>query len=693
LTIFTPQETARQASCWERTLLIEDNLSRTVRSPLHSAGAADEPSEAFAIALHSITAGGPDKSVRRLVERLQKKDWKSRRVESALSLLDETAFSSSSVVVAGPDYGGNDSFLRGVVQRGLGFAAEVPATQTALLLEEGTAPGSAASAAVSKLAAERMADGGWSYLTVTHPVSGQSVSYAAARIGRVRLSGGVQAWLTVLQTGAILNSSRGAAFVLASEPEVSLEELIRVVGWARWIRPYTRKQMRPDSKGIAENSRQWSLRAIRSVAVAERDAIADLFAQSEASRTKPVRIVELFAGAGGMGLGFFMAEQRPPVHLLYSGEVHPVYAETLRLNHAVLAARPENEGMLPDDTKAVDLRGNEAQEQAAAAVDKAGGVDIVIGGPPCQGFSSANRHSWHGGNPHNLLIDTYLEYVVQLRPKIFVMENVQGIVSSPKAGQEESSLSVLDYFAQQMTQAGYRVFPKLLDASHYGVPQRRSRCFIVGLREDLGYGKGSFDSGGPFPKPTHGPGTGKRFVTVGEAMSDLPQIENGEMTERQAYTASAETVQSNEFLRMMRAGEEPGIVTDHVTSRHADYVIERYQKIPPGGNWQNIRDQLTNYANAGRTHSNIYRRLELEEPSITIGHYRKSMIVHPNQNRGLSLREAARLQSFPDWFRFAGAESGKKGAEALGHKQQQLANAVCPLVTKALAEFLFRLLG
>ena len=92
---------------------------------------------------------------------------------------------------------------------------------------------------------------------------------------------------------------------------------------------------------------------------------------------------------------------------------------------------------------------------------------------------------------------------------------------------------------------------------------------------------------------------------------------------------------------------------------------------------------MTNYTNVSRTHSNIYRRLRWDDPSITIGHYRKSMLIHPSQHRGLSLREATRLQSFPDWFRFAGTVDGAPGG--LVHKQQQLANAVCPLVTKAIA--------
>lgn len=679
---------------WEQILLIEDNFSRSVRSAQHFIGVGDKTSEQFAVTLHRFARHDLLNSASNDVDRPQTGDWKNRRIAAALSLLDREDRVSSSVVTAGPTYGGNIDFLQGLIKTGRNFAVEISLSQAARVVKEGMSASDHPSLPVLKLVSERTAAGDWSQVTVNHPVSERPICYAAVRIGRVLLHRDVEGWLTLLQTGAILNSRRGAAFVLTSEPDVSFENLVQVAGWVRWIKAFIRKRVRPDSKGVVKHSRQWSMRAIRPVAVTEAEAIlSNLFTQDSPATDKPIRLVELFAGAGGMGLGFFLANQRPQINLLYSGEVHPVYAETLRINHQELGMWPGNEGMLPRDTRAVDLRSPEAKEEAMAAVVRADGVDIMIGGPPCQGFSSANRHSWHGGNPHNLLIDTYLSYVAQLQPRIFVMENVQGIVSSPKAGQEDSSLSVLDYFAQQMTQAGYLVFPKLLDASLYGAPQRRNRCFIVGVHQSLGWGKGDFDSWGPFPKPSHGPGTGRRLVTVEEAILDLPRIGNGEMSQRQLYSEpTPEVLHKNAFLQMMRQGAETGVVTDHVTSRHAEYVIERFRKIPTGGNWRNIQDQLTNYANAGRTHSNIYRRLDPEQPSVTIGHYRKSMIVHPYQDRGLSLREAARLQSFPDWFRFAGVVKGEKGQDALGHKQQQLANAVCPLVTKALAQNLFKLL-
>jgi DNA-cytosine methyltransferase len=315
-----------------------------------------------------------------------------------------------------------------------------------------------------------------------------------------------------------------------------------------------------------------------------------------------------------------------------------------------------------------------------------GGVDVVIGGPPCQGFSNANRNSWSSKNPNNKLVETYLDYVIRLRPRVFIMENVQGIMWTKKHGGHDE-LSVAEDVASRFAAAGYRIFPKLLDAAWYGVPQHRNRFFLLGLHADLGYAQDDFGEWGPFPRPTHGPSTSTPFVSVREAIADLPPIENGAPAEELPYAASRTA--GNAFLADMRRWAPRDVIWDHVTSRHAEYVIERYGRIPAGGNWSDIAHMMTNYAAVERTHSNIYRRLIWDEPSITIGHYRKAMLVHPEQHRGLSLREASRLQSFPDWFRFAGSEHRIEGG--LTYKQQQLGNAVCPLVTRAVADYLLKL--
>jgi DNA-cytosine methyltransferase len=398
-----------------------------------------------------------------------------------------------------------------------------------------------------------------------------------------------------------------------------------------------------------------------------------------------LNVVELFAGAGGLGLGFMAAQyEKIRYRLISSTELNPIYAATLKRNHSEFARR-----VRPDATVATclpsDLRAKATLERLASEARSAGGAHVVVGGPPCQGFSNANRNSWSSGNPNNRLVGVFVDYIEKLVPRAFVMENVQGILWTSASGSRASAPTVVESIARRLERAGYVVFPKLLDAVWYGAPQYRSRFFLVGLHRDLGYKSGDFGSWGPFPKPTHGPGRSRPYVTVGEAIGDLPVLGNGSSESPVAYQDAADAVKTNRFLSFVRTGAPKGTIYDHVTSKHAPYVIDRYRRIPQGGNWEDVVDSMSNYADVKRTHSNIYRRLIWDQPSITIGHYRKSMLIHPRQHRGLSLREASRLQAFPDWFRFCGTSDGGEGG--LVHKQQQLANAVSPLVSQAIAQF------
>jgi hypothetical protein len=179
----------------------------------------------------------------------------------------------------------------------------------------------------------------------------------------------------------------------------------------------------------------------------------------------------------------------------------------------------------------------------------------------------------------------------------------------------------------------------------------------------------------------------ERKVTVKDAIAELPHARNGE--DRQSmpcHPSRTLILKRNKFLPLMRSGAPSGVILDQVTSRRADYVVERYWEIPPGQNWRAISGRQTNYTAEGRAHSKICRRRSWNEPPFTIGHYSKSMIVYPSQNRGLSLRDAPRLQSFPDWFRSSESRSGTRGG--LVHMQQLLANAVCSLVATAVANCL-----
>jgi DNA-cytosine methyltransferase len=551
----------------------------------------------------------------------------------------------------------------------------------------------------------------WKRFEIAVPGASAPVEYQAADLGNVQLGRAINGRVIAAQIGGILGLHPGTMFVLTSQAKQGLKHILESAGWARWIRPAVRKQEREALQQPVEGSRQVRRDGPAGVAVPMparsnillsrrhdesipweqlKQSVKPRDVRGVVASLKRLNVVELFAGAGGMGLGFLMAgEERTPYRIVFSAEAHPIYTQTLKRNHDALRAIRCQHDLTPGDHHPIDLRTPEALKEIAARAKNDGGAHLLIGGPPCQGFSNANRNSWHGDNPHNGLVRVYLRYVKTLRPMMFLMENVQGILWTPQNG-KSSTASVLAHLARRCAAMGYIVFPKLLDAVWYGVPQHRSRLFLFGIRSDLGYRAEDFGAWGPFPLPSHGPGTEQPYTTVRNAIADLPSVGNGQSDEMTPYrNPDALTLKRNGFLRLMRSGAPDRTVFDHVTSRHAEYVIDRYRKIPPGGNWEAIANTLTNYTAVERTHSNIYRRLTWDEPSITIGHYRKSMLVHPRQDRGLSLREASRLQSFPDWFRFSGSANGNDSG--LVHKQQQLANAVCPLVTKAIGEFILTL--
>lgn len=696
-------------SVWREILLVEDDCARAYRRRI--AGIArTSGNPQVAVRLHRISSAG----CKLLAEQTYQPGALKRRTKGggkatvALQLIDGVLpRRGRSVVAAGPAYGCNASFLAGLAERGLDYVVEVrPSTRLA------TANGAANPDARSTVAA-LLGDSKWREIVLQVPHAATPIEYSAAPVADVVLPGGRGARLFAAQTGGILGVHRGTIFGVTSSPRSDVIDLLRAVGWARWIRPSTRREERKSLPGLprpaaskqATDSRLSDRRlAVRAnITLARQQDKRATWQQGElplqatrrgvlASLAPVLNVAELFAGAGGMGLGFLLAgNAQHRYRLVFSGEVHPIFVETLRCNHDALAAQRAGERVdfVPERVEPLDLRCSDALSLVRRASRSHGGLHILIGGPPCQGFSNANRNSWHSANPYNRLIDVFLHYVEALRPPVFLLENVQGILWTARGGRS-SAASVVEHLARRMAAAGYEAFPKLLDAVWYGVPQHRSRLFVLGLHKSLGYRCEHFGEWGPFPFPTHGPGSSREYVTVRDAISDLPRIENGDLTAERPYEAPmAAEYRSNGFLEFVRRGAARGVITDHVTSRHAPYVIERYKRIPAGGNWEDIADTLTNYATVERTHSNIYRRLTWSEPSITIGHYRKSMLVHPSQHRGLSLREATRLQSFPDWFRFAGSATANK--TGLVHKQQQLANAVCPLVTRAIAGFLLNL--
>lgn len=344
--------------------------------------------------------------------------------------------------------------------------------------------------------------------------------------------------------------------------------------------------------------------------------------------------IDLFSGAGGMSLG----ARRAGVDVQQVVEADKHAAATYLANH-----QPKY-GIFADDIRKFEPQKIQNRDNEGL---------IVFGGPPCQGFSTSNQRTRSSANEKNWLFEEFVRSVKVYRPDWFVFENVRGILET------EGGIFV-DQIVEQFQKLGYTMSADLLHATDFGVPQKRARFFIVGSLHGKTY---------TFPEASH-----KKPITVSQAISDLPTLSNGASTCYLNYTSKA----TNRYAQSLRKGMSG--CSNHLVTRNGQMIIERYKKIPQGGNWENIPDHLMeNYADKSRCHTGIYRRLELDKPSVVIGNYRKNMLIHPTEDRGLSVREAARLQSFPDEFVFKGS---------IGFQQQQVGNAVPPLLAKAVFQSL-----
>lgn len=341
--------------------------------------------------------------------------------------------------------------------------------------------------------------------------------------------------------------------------------------------------------------------------------------------------IDIFSGAGGLSLGAEMAG----TSIMFAVEKDKYAAETYRYNH-------NNTPIICDDIHNIDPL------QHITPIG-AGDQLIVFGGPPCQGFSTSNTVTRNMKNPNNSLFEEFLRFVSILQPDWFLFENVEGFYRFEKG-------TIRNKVKHCFEELGYTVNDAIVIASDYGVPQHRNRFIMVGNRNGILF---------QFPEKH------KKVYSVVDAIGDLPELTNGQMEDSLPYRCVAK--EAGEYAQLMRHGSRTS--KQNYVSRNADYVIERYKHIGQGKNWKAIPEELMqNYANKANCHSGIYKRLKPEEPSVVISNYRKNMLIHPYQDRGLSVREAARLQSFPDNFIFRGT---------LMAIQQQIGNAVPPLLAKA----------
>lgn len=525
------------------------------------------------------------------------------------------------------------------------------------------------------------------------------------------------------------------------------------------------------------------------------------------------KVVDLFAGAGGLSLGF-MQTQKYDIKVAF--ENSPYMQDTYRLNHP-----------------GVEVQGDVCAADYDAIKKKYGEIDVVIGGPPCQGFSNANRQKNHAISQNNMLVKQYIRAILELKPKAFVMENVSMLKSDVhRFYMEESDIetvkkcgvpvkstplhlldaeyvfdgaldivkdqqkiqqylwpeqhyfelnviykaaknldkmksalakhkkklcaaaadyakssdnnhisrvsadafqAVLDYYSgeldasalkskiepaimiQRMLSKAQEIYENhivvdaysvedgiaavirsfavydylekvlqapendyvldkgVLGAADYGAPQKRMRFVVIGIKRSISpkvaLPKGRFDA--------------DEYRTVRDAISDLEDVtpvfdleddKNGIRIERKENL--------NELASALRNAE---VLRNHIVTKTTDIAMERFRALKQGQNFHALDESLkmNTYTDAARTQNTIYLRLNYDEPSCTVVNVRKSMWIHPTLDRAISVREAARLQTFPDSFVFCGSKD---------KQYQQVGNAVPPIMAKSIAKKLAKIL-
>jgi DNA (cytosine-5)-methyltransferase 1 len=395
---------------------------------------------------------------------------------------------------------------------------------------------------------------------------------------------------------------------------------------------------------------------------------------------RKIKVLDLFAGAGGFGLGFSLTKN---FRLICSLEVDKWAVDTLKANNH------EKQKIIQDD-----IRKFKTDEQILAACPSK--PDVIIGGPPCQGFSYAGPTK-DPKDPRNSLFKNFAHWVEVLQPKVFVMENVRGLLT----GKNDKGEKVIDIVTTSFKAIGYTVNIWELNAANYGVPQNRERIFVVGSRIGVEISEPPITHYLPAQKKMlNGKAkTLKQAINVQKAIGDLPKLKAGEGDE----VTNFRTKPKNDFQKLSRGKTEK--LFNHVTMVHTKRVVERYEQILNGLTLDEIPEELQVRRRNGNgeisesEYNSNYRHLRPEMISYTIPASFYSNFVHPKQPRNITSREAARLQSFPDNYVFKGKRTqiSSKLLKQLGKENEnylsqynQIGNAVPPLLAKAIANRIFK---
>jgi DNA (cytosine-5)-methyltransferase 1 len=364
------------------------------------------------------------------------------------------------------------------------------------------------------------------------------------------------------------------------------------------------------------------------------------------SKKKKLKVIDLFSGVGGLSYGFAHDDS---FDIVAANEILPNMAKAYSLNHPTAKVYAE------------DIKDFTAKKIKKDLGINASEIDIIVGGPPCQAYSTVGKRLID--DPRGILFQEYYRVLKEFNPKLFLFENVKGLLSI-QGGELLKNIILL------FESLGYKVQYKLLNAADYGAPQIRERVVIIGskLKTDFKY-----------PEPTHyNPEETpnifnkklKPYLTLKEAISDLAFIKSNEESFEYASTPQ------NDFQKSMRKNA-PKKLMDHNSPKNNEKLVKIMELLPDGGTPEDLPENLRPTSGF----KNTYCRLWWERPSMTITRNlstpSSSRCIHPKAPRPLTTREGARIQCFPDDYQFYGSRSDRN---------LQIGNAVPTFLSNAMAK-------
>lgn len=363
---------------------------------------------------------------------------------------------------------------------------------------------------------------------------------------------------------------------------------------------------------------------------------------------KKIKVVDLFSGVGGLSYGFAHDNH---FEIIAANELLPNMAKAYALNHPKVKVYCK------------DIKDFGIEDLKKDFGISCGDVDLVVGGPPCQAYSTVGKRLID--DPRGKLFQEYFRVLKEINPKVFLFENVKGLLSIQKG-------SLLTNIIQLFESLGYKVFCQTLNAADYGVPQIRERVILIGTKLNTIFS---------FPSATHYNQFDKNhllkhsllpYLTLSDAIGDLVFMKSGE----ESFQYFCEP--RNSFQALMRKNA-PQKIMDHNAPRNNDKLIKIMENLPDGGTPQDLPEELRPKSGF----ANTYCRLWWDRPSTTITRNlstpSSSRCIHPKAPRPLTTREGARIQCFPDDYIFFGSRSDKN---------LQIGNAVPTFLSVALKEAL-----